>query len=763
MGKIYKMNAITGELDLVENLEEINAALEKGILKSVDVSGESIIFTFNTPDLAPVTIPLAHFATNLQGHAYIGLATPSTVPITLTGNEKVFYIAVEEGDYSNFTLGNISELSIIKSENGSWNSENFRLKFLSLNGGRMQGNIDMNGKRIDNVGIEEVDKLPTFNLYEGRMVKFKTKTYTFYNGLWLALSDDLRGHVNDTHEENFVYQPTASDLSVKDGFATIKKLKGNTVVWNQSCVISAANCSITNNSENSYIATPTQTGGTLGSGAWICGWVHFNRKVIAEHKYLIKAKVTRLEKRQDVDDFTPDKLNVMVGNNYKYFNCNIGESVDVNIIIKASINGDAHITCNDCILQIDKPQLFDLTQMFGEGNEPATVEEFEAMFPNEYYEYNEGELMSFDGKGVKSVGFNQWDEEWEVGSLDTGTGDEISWNGWRSKSYIHVIDKNKYSFTMPESLRESGILLLEYDEGKTLLRARLINKANVEVYPFVVNLKQGTKYIRISDRTNTTYNNDICINLVHSGYRNGEYEKYEDYTLSFQDGNTISQLTGKLNGEGDSVVIFPDGLRSAGEAFDEIVYDETTGKHKAIKRIGSVDMGTFSWSLQDGFTCVFNTANLSKDGNIKSNLVNVRYITNTQKKQTDRTISGFSYQYNNHTYNQIYIKDSSYTDAASLKASLQGQILYYELETPEVYELDFPINTSYEAYDFGTEEVLYNDDKEVNIPMTANIEYGFNAVDMIRNNFEEMRTLKEKVTALEQAILQIQTANIAIE
>jgi hypothetical protein len=34
---------------------------------------------------------------------------------------------------------------------------------------------------------------------------------------------------------------------------------------------------------------------------------------------------------------------------------------------------------------------------------------------------------------------------------------------------------------------------------------------------------------------------------------------------------------------------------------------------------------------------------------------------------------------------------------------------------------------------------------------------------MIRNNFEEIRTLKERVTALEQAILQIQAANTSAE
>ena len=39
-------------------------------------------------------------------------------------------------------------------------------------------------------------------------------------------------------------------------------------------------------------------------------------------------------------------------------------------------------------------QLFDLTLMFGSGNEPSTVEEFEKMFPADYYPYNAGEIVS---------------------------------------------------------------------------------------------------------------------------------------------------------------------------------------------------------------------------------------------------------------------------------------------------------------------------------------------------------------------------------
>lgn len=50
--------------------------------------------------------------------------------------------------------------------------------------------------------------------------------------------------------------------------------------------------------------------------------------------------------------------------------------------------------------------LIDLTKMFGSGNEPTTPEEFEAMLPNDYYPYNEGELMSMSVNDVDVVGKN---------------------------------------------------------------------------------------------------------------------------------------------------------------------------------------------------------------------------------------------------------------------------------------------------------------------------------------------------------------------
>lgn len=45
-------------------------------------------------------------------------------------------------------------------------------------------------------------------------------------------------------------------------------------------------------------------------------------------------------------------------------------------------------------------QMFDLTLIFGAGNEPATVAEFESMFPESYYPYNAGELLNVNIEGI---------------------------------------------------------------------------------------------------------------------------------------------------------------------------------------------------------------------------------------------------------------------------------------------------------------------------------------------------------------------------
>lgn len=60
-------------------------------------------------------------------------------------------------------------------------------------------------------------------------------------------------------------------------------------------------------------------------------------------------------------------------------------------------------------ISVKNLMIFDLTVMFGSGNEPTTVEEFEKMFPNDYYQYNAGEIVSAGTESIIEQGKNLFD------------------------------------------------------------------------------------------------------------------------------------------------------------------------------------------------------------------------------------------------------------------------------------------------------------------------------------------------------------------
>ena len=84
------------------------------------------------------------------------------------------------------------------------------------------------------------------------------------------------------------------------------------------------------------------------------------------------------------------------------------------------------------------PQIFDLTKIFGAGNEPSTPEEFEAMFPADYYPYNEGALMSAPVNEVMEQGKNYFDFS-KLVSDD-----------------VNVMDYEKQTITVPAKTNNTG-------------------------------------------------------------------------------------------------------------------------------------------------------------------------------------------------------------------------------------------------------------------------------------------------------------------
>lgn len=177
----------------------------------------------------------------------------------------------------------------------------------------------------------------------------------------------------------FTFRATADkDNSVTDGMATITKLMGNSVVWNQLL-------------EKSYFSEDRAMATREGTA------------MISGHKYLLKRTKTQggcyiLVK--------PDFYDYSLRDNESY----IFFSNSENCVSNGTFPTYPHVYCT---AESGYVQLIDLTKMFGQGNEPTTIEEYNKRKPivADEYAYNEGQLIHMNAAGIKSVGDNAWNEQ----------------------------------------------------------------------------------------------------------------------------------------------------------------------------------------------------------------------------------------------------------------------------------------------------------------------------------------------------------------
>ena len=106
---------------------------------------------------------------------------------------------------------------------------------------------------------------------------------------------------------------------------------------------------------------------------------------------------------------------------------------------------------------IIKPQLFDLTQMFGAGNEPSTVEEFWSYFSNQVYPYNAGEtqpLFKISRKRKLYMGKSvEWNQMLQNPNFSNTVVDTLTHVSFRVQQLASPYD----SFLGPE-LQEPGVV-----------------------------------------------------------------------------------------------------------------------------------------------------------------------------------------------------------------------------------------------------------------------------------------------------------------
>ena len=293
--------------------------------------------------------------------------------------------------------------------------------------------------------------------------------------------------------QEFVYRKSPNTIKAKS--LTLDRIKGKTLAWNQMV---PDNSIEGNGTDNSYVT--------------ICSVISSS-----VHKYYARVKCSGSNVTRAY------LVGEDAGGVYTEISLTKRGDIYSDIVAIGGYYGEIFFRIGTTTyVSWEGAQLIDLTIMFGAGNEPSTVADFEALYHG-IYPYNPGTLKSNDAEAVETTGANQWDEEWEEGDISDTTGENVSNSSClRSKNYIGVIQNSTMYFKSPNA----GTHLYFYNQERGFL-SHVLHTANT-----TFTVPDNAAYMRFVPYTDygTTYNHDICINLSNPAI-NGQYFPYWKRTL----------------------------------------------------------------------------------------------------------------------------------------------------------------------------------------------------------------------------------------
>lgn len=216
----------------------------------------------------------------------------------------------------------------------------------------------------------------------------------YYALMRVGSADNLTSK-GDATEEIIMSRRAGGDNQIEDGSASIKRIKGYSVVMNQLCkdkIQPVTISGVTISCENDLWSF---NGLSTGYPYYAVSNVVLNEG----HKYML------LEKGIKVTEVL----------SYREINTNNrseNKSIQPNSVfspLKTSNSIEVAMSQNREYDELRKLKFFDLTQMFGSGNEPTTPDDFakrlgySSIDDVPYIPYNEGEIVSSFAEGIKTT------------------------------------------------------------------------------------------------------------------------------------------------------------------------------------------------------------------------------------------------------------------------------------------------------------------------------------------------------------------------
>lgn len=694
-------------------------------------------------------------------------AQASRIPV-----RKTFYLATSPGTIHDQQVAN-NEVAFIKYDGSAWSKDSLGILATAA---ELRAAVELLATAIDNKYTKPAGGIPQSDMTEEvqksldkadsaiqesdlkeRLADY-AKTDGYYETLGAGTADNLRGQ--SAVSEPVLSRMTGGGTELANGAASLEEIKGNSVPWNQQVPdINVNNWTKGGNNVTSLTFNDDViTFETLDSGtnrdvrpinfiSFITGhryYSSFNAKADAATStaliYFAGAGVTKP---------LADIVNTIGLNWQKY------SYIDTCVNTVSCTPKFTNIDSRAATINFKDYVLIDLTLMFGAGNEPTTVSQFESWLENNvglksYYPYNEGKLINAKPQNLISTGRNL---------LNPATGEaHLLTYDWEDNSNTYEIIGTYTALSFTDV------------NGVTTTPAPDANGK------FVIDA-DGVLTVTAADLS------QVCVQAVWDEAHDGEFVAFREDILNID----VTKIYGQLNGTGEYVQVFPNGMKKAdyaGTVRDMLYVDN--GIIKAVVNVGDVDLGDLTWLIsKNGFVSseTIDSKNITSSI-LQYNATCARYNIGTPRQwynqEIDKMIAVLGSGYGNNR--SVGVQDSSYTDATTFKAAMDGVMLNYELATPLTYTnivyredgVDIPLELpmQYLADNWGTERVIVQEagtgeTEPVSCAPILGILYAMDAVeeiDTLKTNGVMMSDLKGNIdtllVALNQALAGIGTITV---
>lgn len=296
---------------------------------------------------------------------------------------------------------------------------------------------------------------------------------------------------------------------------------------------------------------------------------------------------------------------------------------------------------------------------------------------------------------------------------------------------------NQQTYTAKIGVNKIAVILTAIGTGESDLRLGLPANDTINVGDTVsienIMLVDLTQMFGSGNEPTTP--EDFAKRLGYSSINDVPYISYNEGEIvsSFAEGIKTTDTEGKVSERKWSETLkkyFPDGLKSAGSAFDEIT------PTKAVKRIKTIDLGELNWG--------YNNESINK-----KEFFSIEKFESKMNGDFDYIVSSdslFKKPFAPYFWDESLIieTEAEYNNTSELKKALSGVKLCFEY-APEEYTYD-ELNLTEQVAEGGTEEAIITDGK-TSTPLRADIVYPIDAYNTIKANKANIGTLSSLNTA----------------